>query len=151
MNGRAIVGGVLLGLALTGCAPRVPASDAPPTLLLGTFEDDYGGTYEVTPETWTHLGYARYHVVRWRTGPDGGYLLAQNDPDNPTDGGLWTRIDWVRLDDMAPYTWAFCLSAYDAATVTEAESTRVAQPETPRTGCNGFPFSRMRRDGTAPP
>ena len=136
----------LLALTVaTGCAPRVPAAGAAPPFVLGTFEDDYGSTYDISETTWTHRGYARYHVVRWR--PEAGYLVAQNDTTNPADGGLWTRIDWVRLDDMAPYEWAFCLSAYDAPTAEAADSTRGARSEAPRTGCNGFPFSRMRRVG----
>ena len=134
----------LVALILSGCAPRLGVPDGtPPGFVLGTFEDDYGSTYEINEATWEHLGYARYHVVRWRS--EAGYLVARNDTTNPDDGGLWTRIDWVRLDGMAPYEWAFCLSAYDAPTAAAAESTRVAQPETPRTGCNGHPFSRMQR------
>ncbi|MEM6285629.1 MAG: hypothetical protein AAF845_00595 [Bacteroidota bacterium] len=138
----------VLALVLAGCAPRLGAPEGtPPAFVLGTFEDDYGSTYAITEAAWTHVGYARYHVVRWR--PEAGYLVAQNDAGNPADGGRWTRIDWVRLDGMAPYTWAFCLSAYDAPTAAAAESTRVARPEAPRTGCNGYPFSRMRRVGLA--
>jgi len=132
-------------LVLGGCASRVGVAEPPPALVLGTFADDYGSTYAITKETWEHRGYARYHVVRWR--PEAGYLVARNDAANPTDGGRWTRIDWVRLDGMAPYEWAFCLSAYDALTAAAAESTRVARPETPRTGCSGHPFSRMKRTG----
>ncbi len=134
----------LAALVLVGCAPRLGAPDGtPPAYVLGTFEDDYGSSYEVTEETWEHVGYARYHVVRWR--PEADYLVARNHTTNPADGGLWTRIDWVRLDGMAPYEWAFCLSAFDAPTAAAAESTRVARPGTPRTGCNGHPFSRMRK------
>ena len=78
---------------------------------------------------------------RW----DGQTLIAQNDSANAYAPGLWTRIDWVRLDGMAPYTWAFCLTAYDAPTRAAAEATPPADRATPRTGCNGYPFSRMRR------
>ena len=134
-------------LLFAGCAVRPAAPSAPPAFVLGTFADDYGSTYHVTAETWHHRGYARYHIVRWRP----GYLVAQNDAGNPTDGGLWTRIDWVRLDGHGPYGWAFCLSAYDAPTAAAAESTRVARPATPKTGCNGHPFSRMRIHAADPP
>ena len=136
---------------LIGCAPRVGAPEGPPDLVVGAFADDYGSTYEITARTWVHRGYARYHVVRWRAGPEGGYLVAWNDESNPADAGLWTRIDWVRLDEMAPYDWAFCLSAYNAPTAAAAESTQVARPATPRTGCNGHPFTRMQRSGPADP
>lgn len=71
-------------------------------------------------------------------------MIAQNDLDNPGDGGLWTRIDWLPLRGMSPWEWGFCLSAYKAVSAAAAESTRVARRETPRTGCNGHPFSRMR-------
>jgi hypothetical protein len=112
-------------------------------MVLGTFQDDYGSSYEITRSEWRHVGYARYHIAHWQ--PASGYLVARNDPSNPTDGGRWTRIDWVRLDGMQPFEWAFCMSAYDAATEAAAESTSTARRDSPRTGCNGFPFSRMRR------
>ena len=72
------------------------------------------------------------------------FLIAQNDSLNQSDANLWTRIDWVKLDSMPPFEWAYCLSAYDAETREEAERTEIANKESPRTGCNGFPFSRMK-------
>lgn len=135
---------VLLVALVGGCTPRAAVrSEAPPALLLGSFEDDYGIRYTITEDAWVQLPASRYHVVRWNA--ERQYLIARNDAANPTDGGRWTRIDWVELDGMTPYAWAFCLSTYDATTATAAESTRVAKPETPRTGCNGHPFSRMRK------
>jgi hypothetical protein len=126
----------------TSTLPDAAAAE-PPALLLGSFVDDYGIEYEVSEREWVQYPDARYHIARWE--PDGQYLLARNDSTNPSDGGLWTRIDWVQLTGMAPYEWAFCLSAYAAPSAAAAESTRVARPETPRTGCNGHPYSRMRR------
>lgn len=73
------------------------------------------------------------------------YLIAWNDSSNATAPGLWTRIDWIPLSGMPPYAWAFCLSAYEAPSRAAAEATAIARPDTPRTGCNGYPFSRMRR------
>ena len=46
---------------------------------------------------------------------------------------------------MPPYKWAFCLSAWEAATQADAERADIARRDTPKTGCNGYPFSRMRR------
>jgi len=136
-----------LGLLLGGCMHRPPSSTetaagTPPSLLLGDFEDDYGIRYTITLQTWRQHPATTFHLVRWE--PEGRYLIARNDADNPGDGGLWTRIDWVELSGMPPYRWAFCLSAYDAPTAAEAEATTLAVRETPRTGCNGYPFSRMR-------
>lgn len=117
---------------------------AAPADLLGAFEDDYGIRYTISPTAWQQGSGIVYHVVAWD--PAGRSLIARNDDDNPSDGGRWARIDWVRLEDMAPWTWAYCLTVYDAVTRDAAESAPAADRASPRTGCNGFPFSRMRRD-----
>jgi hypothetical protein len=131
---------------LLACARN--ANTAPVTQL-GEFADDYGIRYRITESEWTQLPRARYHIVKWA--PAAGYLVARNDPANPSDGGLWTRIDWVPLTGMPPYEWAFCLSVYKAPTQAAAETSSVARKDTPRTGCNGHPFSRMRRQPTGSP
>ena len=134
-------------ILLIGCrsseAVNEDAAEAAPPLVLGTFEDDYGISYAITPTSWHQHPGTHYRIVRWH--PEARYLLAQNDDANPNDGGRWTRIDWMELDGMPPYRWAFCLSTYDAATLQEAEATTIADRTTPRTGCNGYPFSRMQR------
>jgi hypothetical protein len=134
-------------LVLAGCAPR-PTSRlaAPPADLLGPFVDDYGNAYAITAETWTQLPHGRFHIVRRDDAAQ--TLVARNDTANTHAPGLWTRIDWVRLDGMAPYTWAYCLTAYEAPTQAAAEATPAADRAAPRTGCNGYPFSRMRRPDT---
>ena len=133
-------------------ACRTPATPAPtasaasgnaPSEVLGTFQDDYRITYQVSRDVWQQGSRTRYLVVTWHA--DSQYLIARNAPDNPSAPGRWTRIDWMRLDGMAPFTWAYCLSAYEAATREEAQATRIAQRDAPRTGCNRFPFSRMQR------
>jgi hypothetical protein len=137
----------VLACAASACAtvrlgPPV-ATSLPPAELLGEFEDDYESSFRITATEWMQVPSSRLHIVRWV--PTERYLVAQNDAANRDSPGLWTRIDWVELDGMPPYKWGFCLSAYKAATRREAEETRIARRETPKTGCNGFPFSRMRR------
>ena len=136
-------------LALAAClacahssASRRSAETAPDALVIGRFEDDYGNQFTITPTLWLQEPGSRYHIVKWRA--ESGYLIARNDRANPGDGGLWTRIDWLPLPGMPPYAWGFCLSAYRAPTAAAAESTRTARRDTPRTGCNGHPFSRMK-------
>jgi hypothetical protein len=114
---------------------------------LGEFEDDYRGRHTISTTLWVHQPRTRYHIRRWNVAEQ--YLIAQNDSSNPSAPGQWTRIDWMALPSMPPYTWAFCLSAYSAPTAAAAESTVIARRETPRTGCNGFPFSRMQRFTTS--
>jgi hypothetical protein len=119
----------------------IPAT--PPTALLGTFEDDYQNRFTISATEWLQLPHGKFNVVRWNA--ESRYLIAQNDAANSHAPGKWTRIDWVMLDGMAPWEWAFCLTAYEAPTADSAEATRTARPETPRTGCNGYPYSRMKR------
>lgn len=111
--------------------------------MVGAFEDDYGSRHTITAGAWTHEAYATYQVVRWRA--DGAYLVARNDAANPEDAGRWTRIDWMRLSGMEPYAWAFCIGTWNAATAEEAAAADVADRSTPRTGCGGHPFTRMKR------
>ena len=136
---------LLCGIA--ACAPRVEdaARDSPgaPSQVLGEFEDDYGIGYSISEREWRQGSVFRFEIQQWHAGDK--YLIARNHAGNPSDAGLWTRIDWVELEGMPPYEWAFCLSAYKAVTAAEAEQTTIANRDTPKTGCNGHPFSRMRR------
>ncbi len=132
---------VLTTLACAHSSPRARPA-APPPIMLGAFEDDYRGRYTISATTWDHGTRSRYHIVRWDV--PGQFLIARNDSANPGDKGRWTRIDWLPLGGMPPYTWAYCYSAYNAPSAAVAEAVSVAKRATPRTGCNGFPFSRMR-------
>jgi hypothetical protein len=127
--------------AVAGTA-TAPAS-APPAFFVGAFEDDYGERYSVSATEWVQLPRGRYHSVRWNVAEQ--YLIAQNDSTNRGAPGRWTRIDWLELTGMPPYSWGFCYSAFNAVSTAQAESTMVVHREAPRTGCNGYPFSRMKR------
>jgi hypothetical protein len=159
---RAIGSAVLMFAIASACvaprrslpvAPSVGAADGgtldgstrlgAPALLLGAFVDDYGGTFRIDSAAWHHGTHSTYEVVAWHA--DSQYVIARNGARNRSDAGLWTRIDWVKLNGMSPYTWGFCLSAFKAETQVEAEQTRIANRAVPRTGCNGYPFTRMRR------
>jgi hypothetical protein len=116
-----------------------------PAELVGEFEDDYGNAFRISDTLFFQLPRARYQVVEWNSAEQ--YLVARNGEGNPSDGGLWTRIDWMPFSGMEPFTWGFCLTAYRAVSAGAARATPAAVRATPRTGCNGFPFSRMRRRG----
>lgn len=133
---------IALASACVRTAPAVRAASDAPAFLLGAFQDDYGEGHTITTTEWLQQPSNRYHIVRWV--PDRQFLIARNDSANRGAPGRWTRIDWVRLSGMAPYDWGFCFSAYEAPSASAAESTTVAKPETPRTGCNGYPYTRMR-------
>ncbi len=133
---------LFVSACLAGCSVLRSAGSAP-GLLLGEWSDDYGNRFVISRSEWQQLPNGRYHIHRWN--PDQQYLIAQNDSGNVSAGGRWTRIDWAPLEGMPPYTWAFCLSAYDAPSAQAAERTTIVRRDSLRTGCNGFPFSRMRR------
>ena len=137
------------GATAGALVPRpAPERVALPALVLGRFADDYGSVHTINSDEWRHDAHSKYHIVKWVGAKE--YLIAYNDIANPSDGGKWTRIDWLPLPGMPPYEWAFCLSAYKAATAAEAEATTTANRALPRTGCSGFPFTRMNRVGAAP-
>lgn len=121
--------------------PRSGKADKAEPAVWGEFQDDYGIRYHIDEESWHQVPDAIYHVRKWDH--EGMFLIAQNDESNPSEPGLWTRIDWVYLDSSSEYPWAYCLTTYNAASAEEAEAAS-ANREQPRTGCNGFPFSRMR-------
>jgi hypothetical protein len=126
----------LLGL---GIAPIAAQSGGGPR---GNFLDDYGSWHTVNDSLWVHHPWARYHIENWDSG--GQFLIARNAATNSTDASAWTRIDWTKLEGMAPWEWAFCLSAYKAGSAAEAEAVTIADRGKPRTGCNGFPFTRLQ-------
>jgi hypothetical protein len=120
-----------------------PAKKSLPVLLKGTFEDDYGITYTINDTLWIQHPGAKYHIINCDTTEQ--YLLVQNDKANKTNGGLFTRIDYMNFTGMEPYRWGFCLTIYDATTLEQAKATIIADRKNPRIGCSGFPFSRMKK------
>ncbi|TDO29398.1 hypothetical protein [Sediminibacterium goheungense] len=113
-----------------------------PDILTGSFEDDYGIQYSITRQLWTQGIKAKYHLLQYNK--TGNYFIARNDKANPSDGGLYTRIDILYLDNMDPWHWGYCLTAFKAGSIEEAIHTAAADRKNPKKGCNGFPFSRMR-------
>ena len=115
----------------------------PPDYMLGTFEDDYQIRYKITDTLWLQLSNTRFHIIKWNL--EKKYIIAKNDAKNPGEGGLYTRIDYMTFDNMAPWKWGYCLTAYNAPTDAAAEATAAADRNNPMKGCGGYPFSRMKR------
>lgn len=117
-------------------------SDPLPTWIKGNFTDDYNIKYTITDSQWFQKPNARYQILQHNAAEQ--YLLVRNDERNASEGGLYSRIDYLSFQQMAPYTWGFCLTTYDAKTLEEARTKAKADRSNPRKGCNGFPFSRMK-------
>jgi hypothetical protein len=126
--------------------PHVPMEQwftmpAPP-FPTGRFTDDYGSTHTVSANEWLHGAYTKMEIRAWHSTKR--YLLAVSDPAPGAESSAkWVRLDWVPLQ-MAPWTWAYCLIAYDAPTAEAAEANDTARPDTPRSGCGRFPFTRLQ-------
>ena len=118
--------------------------DSIPAVLLGDFTDDYGIRYSISDSLWVQHPGTRYHILKWNTRDK--FLIARNDNGNKSEPGLYTRIDYVSFTNMDPFKWGFCLSVYNAKSDSLAETTYQADKENPRKGCNGFPFSRMKKN-----
>lgn len=132
-------------LSIGACATHrtTRTSAGAPSMLIGEFRDDYRGRFTISDSTWFQRPRNQFRIVRWDM--EQQFLIAQNAANDPTAPNLWTRIDWMPLTDQQPYTWGFCLTAYNAPSREAALATPAAIRATPRTGCNGFPFSRMQR------
>lgn len=113
-----------------------------PTFITGEFEDDYSIRYSISDSLFTMEEHTRLHILEWN--PEEQYFIGQNDSLNPYDPLLFTRIDWMQFEGMAPYLWGFCMSAYDAVSLDSARMISNIDREHPKTGCGGYPFSRMK-------
>ena len=111
--------------------------------ILGNFEDDYGIRYNITDSLWTQQPGIKYHILEWNKKDQ--WIIAKNDNKNPSEAGLYTRIDYMQFENMQPYLWGFCYIVYNAKTDSAALHAVTADRSNPRKGCNGFPFSRMKK------
>lgn len=119
--------GILGALFLTACHAPPPIAPAParaPAMLLGVFVDDYGTRHVIADSLWQHGSRYRYRIVRWDAA--GQYLIAQNDSSNA-----------AVHPGVVP----------DGLRRAAAEATPPANRAAPRTGCGGYPFSRMTPTG----
>ncbi len=116
-----------------------------PAYLLGKFTDDYGISYNITNTVWEQEPGGKYTILKYDSMMQ--YFIAKNITSGSKEAGLYARIDVMKFDNMAPYTWGFCYTVYQAKTFTEAEKAAAAGRQNPRKGCGGFPFSRMKAGG----
>jgi hypothetical protein len=116
-----------------------------PAYMLGKFTDDYGITYNITNSVWEQQPGGRYAILKYDS--TGQYFIAKSNAPGSKEAGLYARIDVMKFENMAPYTWGFCYTVYQSKTFAEAEKAAAADRQNPRKGCGGFPFSRMRAGG----
>ena len=114
-----------------------------PAAWKGDFTDDYDIRYTVSDSVWIQHPGTRYHILQYDSA--GHFIVARNGAGNQSEPGLYTRIDVMSFENMEPYRWGFCLTTYDEKTMADAVAAKTADRMNPRKGCNGYPFSRMKR------
>lgn len=114
-----------------------------PEKYLGSFTDDYGIEYTVSDSLFTLRPNDNYHIISWDA--EHQFIIARNDAKNISKPGLYTRIDYMDFEGMEPFGWGFCLTSYDEKSAEGALKHKAADRVNPRKGCNGYPFSRMKR------
>ena len=113
-------------------------------IFIGNFTDDYGIKYTINDSVWKQHPNTKYQIIHWDKRER--FIIARNMENNPSDAGLYCRIDYMEFKNMQPYTWGFCYTIFNAKTEALALQTIAADSGNPKKGCNGFPFSRMKRN-----
>ncbi len=137
-------------LVLVACAARVGAQEKPaaPAMVVGTFDDDYGGHHVIDGKVWTMGKKTVFHLVQFDVANN--VVFTHNAPENEHDGNTYSRIDYVKLEGMAPWEWGYCMTTWNSKTFEEAMAAKSANRADLMKGCGGHPFSRMKRSPKAP-
>ncbi len=134
-------------IVFTQCGPAAKnkqSLSSIPSHFIGNFKDDYGIAYTISNREWIQHPGVVYHLISYNS--SGNYFIVRNDDKNPSEAGLYSRIDMMEFQNMEPYGWGFCLTAYKAKTPEEAIATAAADRSNPKKGCGGYPFSRMKKE-----
>lgn len=138
---------IIIAIIFYNCSSSLKSKkniiDNIPSDIKGNFKDDYDITYTINDSVWIQHPNAKYHLVSYNSKEK--YFIARNDANNPSEAGLYTRIDIMYFENMAPFHWGFCLTKYNATSIEEAKAAASADRANPRKGCGGYPFSRMKR------
>jgi len=121
----------------TDTGQELPAA---PIEIAGNWVDDFGGTHEITDDTWT-MGEAMsgvFHISRFEN--EANWLVAHNDANNDFSPSLWSRFDWTWFNEVL----YFCQSSFDSESEEQAMAVGAADPMDPTTGgCGGFAWSKL--------
>lgn len=115
-----------------------------PLELIGVFKDDYGSSYVISQSEWVQDGRIKYHLLTYNK--EEKFFIAKNGKNNPSEANLFSRIDIIFFENHEPWRWGYCLTNYKATSMQEAVHTAAAGRTNPLKGCNGYPFSRMKRE-----
>ena len=149
---------LLCAALLAGCRNDKKAEPAPsstpamaPLALAGSFTEATGAVDGIVDRTWARgsndgtTGFTEiYHVMDEVKYPyaAAGYLIAQNDAANPSDGGFYSVFDWI-----APAGNLYvCHTASNLSALGDAAAMPVPDSSTPTvSGCGGAPWTQLFR------
>lgn len=116
-------------------SPRVDTLTSAPIALAGAWDDDFGGTRDISSYAWFDFG--TFELLSFDN--DAGTALARNASDTFFPG-RYSRFDWTWVGDVPWY----CQSAYDATTPAAALAAPSPDSTNPAVGgCGGFSWTRL--------
>jgi len=119
------------------CSSYILPDIALPDYLIGDFTDDYDIQYTITDTTWIQWPHFEMNIVEIDTAEM--YILGYDTGDS-----TFTRVDYMPFENQGDFKWGFCYSSYEEKNKAEAMIGVSANRQAHKTGCNGFPFSRMK-------
>lgn len=144
---------------LAGCG-GFPWSALVPIALIGSYEDDFGGSHTISASLW-QMGTSSFHLLEFSNGQR--WAVAQNDCANAYFPGLYSRFDWMMLPggeggaagaagaagaggagagEESGRTY-YCQTGYDVESAEAARELEAADTADLAEGCNGFPWSLL--------
>ena len=132
-----------------GWSKVVPAD--PAHLLAGDWQDNWATGHAITADSWVQTIEGSpddtYRFTLGQFSNAAAWIVGQNDADNPTNAGLWSRFDWTWFDAGDGLELWYCQSTYDAATEEDALAATAPDASDPTTGgCGaapGYPWSKL--------
>ncbi len=123
--------GCVFATVLAACGDD--EEDNPPLEVIGVWDDNFGGTTEITAESWGALRIDSYDN-------DENIVIAQNPSDDEFSPDTFNRIVWTEPADGEFYV---CFVDFGLSTTAEAESsTATADDSDPaNSGCGAFAWT----------
>lgn len=124
--------GLVVATALSACGDEEEEDNAP-LEVIGVWDDNFGGTTEITAESWGALRIDSYDN-------DENVVIAQNPSDDAFNPDAYNRIVWTDPVDGEFYG---CFVDFGLSTAAEAESsTATADATDPaNSGCGAFAWT----------
>ncbi|MBI5495081.1 MAG: hypothetical protein HY904_08630 [Deltaproteobacteria bacterium] len=109
----------------------------------GSYTDNWNTAHTIAQDTWvmTFSGASPTTFTIHEYHNDADFLVAQNDPADPYNPSMWSRIDWTY--DATGALW-YCQIVFNAADqATAAANTSAVRTDPGASGCGSFAWNRL--------